>query len=241
MFRDCPHDQLPHCVVYEFAREHSETRKWFGWLHKRLSENESIGVRELLTEYPGQVTSAYPTCLFYTTSGALLIACRDYFPERPWLDIPLKFRETLAKQFWRPTDRFTGEDMFTEFGDPELLMVPLKSIASSGPNFANWTRGASNYAVVIDWSQSDKRLIGRFALWLRGNAPTSRKIAEQRGRVSGVDLLKQLAALRLTKTATILEAMRYTEAKLGKPLYGSEQSWSRQKKKAADSASIFAL
>jgi len=215
MFRDCSRNQLRHCLIYEFAREHPETKRWFEWLGAKLSENESIRVRELLAEYPGQVASAYPTCLFYTTSGALLIACRDYFPTRPWLDIPLKFRETLAKEFWRTTDRFMGEEMFTEFGDPELLMVPLKSIASSELNFAGWTRGASNYGVIIDWTQSDKRLIDRFALWLRRNAPTSRRVEEQRGRISEVDLLKQLGAVRLTKNATILEAMRYTEQKLG--------------------------
>jgi hypothetical protein len=241
MFQDCPRDQVRHCLIYEFAREHPETKRWFEWLGAKLSENESIRVRELLAEYPGQVASAYPTCLFYTTSGALLIACRDYFPGRPWLDVPLKFRETLAKQFWRTTDRFTGEEMFIECGDPELLMVPLKSITSSESNVAGWTSGGSNYAVVIDWTQSDKRLIERFALWVRRNAPTSRRIEEQRGRVSGVNLLKQLASLRLTKNATILQAMRYTEDKLGNPLYASEQTWSKQRKKAANFLSEFAL
>jgi hypothetical protein len=131
--------------------------------------------------------------------------------------------------------------MFTELGDPELLIMPLKSIASSAPNLAGWLAGASNFAVVIDWTQSDKRLIERFALWLRRNAPTSRKIVEQRGRVSEVDLLKQLGALRLTKDATILQAMRYTEEKLGRPLYGSEQNWSKQRKKAINFLSDFAL
>jgi hypothetical protein len=54
MFRDCPRDQVRHCLIYEFAREHPETKTWFEWLGAKLSENESIRVRELLAEYPGQ-------------------------------------------------------------------------------------------------------------------------------------------------------------------------------------------
>jgi hypothetical protein len=245
MFRDCPRDQLRHCAVYEFAREHSETKKWFEWLHNKLSKNESIEAPKILAEFPNQPASAYPSCLLYATSGIFLIACRDFFPKQPWLELPVAFRERLAKEFWRAsdrtTDRVTGEEMFTEFGDPELLMVPLKSIAPSESTRARWMKGSSNYAAIIDWTQSDKRLIERFALWLRRNAPTSRRVEEKRGRISEVDLLKQLGALRLTKNATILQAMRYTEEKLGNPLYASEQTWSKQRKKASNFLLEFAL
>jgi hypothetical protein len=76
MFRDCPRNQARHCLIYEFAREHEETKKWFDWFRSKISDNKSTTLQELLAEYRGQVASAYPTCLFYTTNGALLIASR---------------------------------------------------------------------------------------------------------------------------------------------------------------------
>jgi hypothetical protein len=108
-------------------------------------------------------------------------------------------------------------------------------------NVSDRARTPPFYVIILDWSQSDKRLIERFALWLRGNSPPSRKVNEQRGRTSGSDLLKQLGALRLSKKCTISAAASYAEERLGKPLYANEQVWSKQRKKAAEFISEFTL
>lgn len=108
------------------------------------------------------------------------------------------------------------------------MIVPLRAAS------ANVEPITFPYGLLIDWTQSDKRLIARFALWLRRNAPTSRVVKEARGRTSSRDLLKELAALRLSREVKILAAMRYAEDKLGEPLYADEQTWSKQRNKAAD-------
>lgn len=234
MFRDCPKEQIRHCFVYEYAREHEETKKWMEWAAQKQA-GEPLSAKEMLVNYPGQRASQYPTSLFYTTTGAFLLACLPNFPCRPWLEVPNEHRKTLCKQFWRNEDRITGEEIFTAHGDPELLIEPLKSLIASKSELTDFSGNpVSSYAMSLDWSQSDKCLIQRFALWLRRNAPPSRNIVEARGSRSPSDLLKQLAALRLSREVTIPAALSYAEKILGEPLYANDQVWSKQRKKAGE-------
>lgn len=237
MFRDCPESELTHCLQYEFAREHEQTKKWMAWLAERLKAKPQFTAKELYAEFPGQCLSQYPTCLVHTTTGCLLIACRDFFPRVPWLGIPGQVRSELAKKLWAANDRLTGEKTSTDAGDPELLIMELRAVLQD----ETLQRGF-NYAAAIDWTQSDTRLKERFALWLKGNRPSLPPIAERRGKTSQRDLLKALAAWRLTKVATAARAGRHTEDVLaGMPLYEELSSWSRQAKLAADFMLEFGL
>ncbi len=228
MFRDCPKDQLWHCFFYEFAREHNETTKWMEWAVQKKAVGEPLGRDRLLSAYRDQSASEYPTCLFYTTTGAMLLECVPHFPKRPWLNLPKELRGKLREKFWSTGDRITGEEIRTPRGEPELR---LKQMPSSRPLGG---KKQFTYEIMVDWSQSDKSLIQRFALWLRRNAPASRDIVEARGSRSPSDLLKQLAALRLSREVTIRAALSYSEKILGTPLYANDQVWSKQRRKAAE-------
>jgi len=238
MFRDCPESELTLCVQYEFAREHEQTKKWMKWLAEKLKAKPEFTPKDdLYAEFPGQCLSQYPTCLIHTTTGCLLIACRDFFPHVPWLGIPSPTRSGLAEKLWAANDRLTGEKTSTDGGDPELLIMELRALLQD----ETLQRGF-NYAVAIDWTQSDTRLKERFALWLEGNRPSHPPIAERRGKTSSRDLLKALAAWRLTKVATVARAGRHTEDVLaGEPLYKEPSSWSRQAKLASDFMLEFGL
>jgi hypothetical protein len=234
MYDRCPEEQLQHCFVYEIARECEEMKRQLEWLRERLATTPQWTANDLLTEFPGQSLSEYPTRLLFTTEGKFLTACLRYFPQTPWLGTPETFRAKLARAFWTTKDRCTGENSFTKWGDPPLLIVSL----AAGP-LSKTDQRIFRYALAIDWTQSNKRLTERFRLWLERNEPPSRSVEEQRGRTSPREMLKALAAFRLMKNHTSEDAATFTQGKLKKPLYSDASNWSKQRKTGARLVSEF--
>jgi hypothetical protein len=230
MFRDCPEEELKHCLIYEFSRDSLELKKWTDWLRSQLKQKANATASELLHTFPNEPVSRYPTRLFYTTAGKFIIACIDEFPTTPWLDLPAKMRDRLVSEFWPSADPFTAEELLTKYGSPALLAAPLRSL-----RIDDAANGPYNFAVKINWDETDAELRKRFDLWLRRNRPPAPKPKDTRGRTSYRDLLKTLACYRLLLHGfTANDAAVFTQKVLNKPLYEEESSWSKQRKRAAE-------
>jgi len=86
--------------------------------------------------------------------------------------------------------------------------------------------------IGINWSYSNKRLVGAFAAFVDQFRPPNVKLRESRGTTSIRDKLRFLSALRLLESLkSPSKAYELTEAILGKPLYSTDIDWYRARQK----------
>jgi hypothetical protein len=123
MFRDCPKEQVRHCLYYEFARERSEIRKWMDWAIRGFAEGKSIA--DLLENFSRQPASQYPTRLFYTTTGAFLANAFLIFPS------------TLGWSYRKNSESSSGNDSGNR-GIELLAKKYLLSMEIRGFSFKPW-------------------------------------------------------------------------------------------------------
>ena len=99
MYRDCPKEELQHCLIYEFSRESLSVKKWVNWLQIETKRNPNATVSELLSEFPNQVASEYPTRLFTPQRESSLSLALMSFPRSHGCTYLLNFVANLFHNF----------------------------------------------------------------------------------------------------------------------------------------------
>jgi hypothetical protein len=244
MFKDCPADPLDAAafLVYEYARSSKPALRWAEAM-RNAQERERAGeveasrdayakAKEIAKEAHEKACSSVSFWIADNQKGFIAECVRcQFFPTDAWLDLPANAREKRAKRFFDLEEwatmggKFRMDEPPTKRNDPPLLMEPIRNMSVE-------TLRCFDYALKLDWSLGNPRLIEQFKSWLENNEPPNREIVGGKGSTSARDLLKVLGALRLLETMSAEEAAEHTQQKLGEPLYSEASAWSRAKEKA---------
>lgn len=140
----------------------------------------------------------------------MLIELRERM-ETSWMDLPQTLRARWSKENTKES-------------------VALQEVGADTPPVPpSKQEDVQTVTFRINWSASDKRLMGEFEVWIK--AARKREAKEQRGR-NRRDDLNMLGALRLLHSMKLREATILTIQAKGEPLYGKRPSWERARKMA---------
>jgi len=146
------------------------------------------------------------------------------FPKTPWLDLPGdQVKARLAKLPKRTPILVRSVGVSELFSEGEYRDV----VRTLDPYHT-----CSIQPIEVNWFFNDKLLISAFKTWLKDHRRFRGK--EERGGQSPKELLKALAAWRLLKHHTAMEADEITGDVLGKPLFRSQSDWLDAKSRADD-------
>lgn len=175
------------------------------------------------TDYEQQRTSAGEGFANLGSSGfGLSLNCPE-FPTTPWLKIGAAIRKKRVKRLFRPRD-----PGFT-------IAYPQQT-----PRF-NEATGEEVCLVEICWGCSETEIFEDFKNWVKANHPAKQSritgdnsIWPERLIKTAISMLNNLGAWRLLQQMTHMEAWLLTSDHLKnhKPLFNTQQSWSRAKQRA---------
>lgn len=215
-FGACPEGNEYSCWAYEFARECPKIRAAV----QAADDNRKAGTARKLDAAVDEDLNWHYEISIYGSDGevedvTVLKLPLEHFPHTPYLSIK------------NPRKRRTPSKKESEF----LLNFRLRSFGETG--FGPKRLGASSRIILyIDWNAPDDTLRRAFARWLKTHRPFPDK--SQRGKSLSKRRfadLRALGAYRLLKTMSVLEAMDFSMAKRGSPLYAKPADWSTAKRR----------
>ncbi len=234
------------CFIYEFAREHAkDSKRWLELtkqlqtykptMHGRKNKSRMELIQEIFS--------------IFGKGNALHFFCDPAFLTTPWQILDKKLRCEEAEQF----NQQKSEPQ--NFRENVCLSIMLErdfhEYARAGvKDFFSWvlldrsfhdeTDQREHGFFALNWNYTNGQLIDEFKRWLDEKRGDNRKAAASR---QGESKLRQhltaLGAKRLLDSGfTVVEAMDYTDSKLGnnKGLYGHESQWSRAKTRIVPAA-----
>jgi hypothetical protein len=195
--------ELRAAVFYEYARESPTIRKLaerFSKLPRKLRENIKLSRwsrHRLITRK-----------LFFFTGLPFshCILWLEFFPTKPWLEIPVSERCAAVKGYIERTSAtlFEIKD-FEEVKGWEVSNKETRRFKSSG---------IEHLVIAIDWTVgSNDQIIGGFGDWVRHNRP--KQFASPRSDASRENVtaafLKRLAVMRLLHNCSHQDAMELAQ------------------------------
>lgn len=201
-------EELRAAILYEYARESDSIRR-LASAYGKLPGPQATAA-DLLDANPEALSDftliPFWNCIFWP----------DYFPEKPWLEIPPQKRTQRVQTFvkWQQ-ETLLKINEWDELAPYETPKRGGRCIVGGGENLILW----------LNWaSANNSEIVDAFASWVRASRP--KNYPEPRGDASRENvtaaLLTRLAVMRLLHHCPHLDALKLEDSKMKMPMQQSK-------------------